>query len=162
MGRELEPFPPETAPPSAGEAGFSLIELVVVTAVISVLAVGAGLSVARRDASAVAADLARFETAFADARDLAIREHGRRGLRITPQGLTPARFGSDGWSGAAREQRWNGRVAIVAHGPLPPPGAPEVVVLSNGRATAFQITFSASGEPARTCRSDGWTGLTCR
>ncbi len=40
------------------------------------------------------------------------------------------------------------------------PPVPEVVFLPDGQSTPFEITFSALGR-YQTCRSDGWSGLTC-
>ncbi|MYM55955.1 prepilin-type N-terminal cleavage/methylation domain-containing protein [Thalassovita mangrovi] len=149
MGRAIGP-----------DAGFTLIELLIAVAVMAVLAVGASLTAlggAREDS-----DLARFRAQFDTARMLAITGQQSRGLTISSRGMQPAEHGAEGWSPAGRELRWRGRVALSVPqtARMGGTGTPDLVFLANGQTTPFRLGFSDGGRVV-SCRSDGWTGLTC-
>lgn len=163
MGRELIGPTAQAANTASplGDGGFSLLELVVVTAMMSILAVGATLSVGMSRREAVATDQRHFRDTFETARALAIRERGKRGLRVTPQGMTVTRHGPDGWTTRETERPWSGRISLYSRSGGPAGPIPEIVLLPNGRSTAFEITFTADGEVAQVCRTDGWSRLLC-
>lgn len=163
MDPELEP---EILPHTAqGDAGFTLVELLVAIAVLAVLALGASLALPR-SAPPTESDMALFQRQFEQMRQLAITGQSSRGLRITPQGLQLARRQASAqtalldspeahsakaseplprWHVSARQQRWQGQVQFIAHnskGRAPiGSGAPDIQFLADGRSSAFIIRF---------------------
>ncbi len=144
-------------------AGFSLIETLVVAAVLSVLAVGATLAVGLRGPGAEA-DAARFTRAFDDTRHRAVVGQVMLGLSLGPDALRPATHGSDGWAIGDAARTWQGTVRHAGTRTAPDAfaasGAPEIVILPTGQTSGFDIVFSGDGATTR-CRTDGWGDLTC-
>lgn len=166
MDPELEP---EILSHTAqGDAGFTLVELLVAIAVLAVLALGASLALPR-SAPPAESDMALFQRQFEQMRQLAITGQSSRGLSITPQGLRLARrqatsqanlladvlVGPEAqrptsgqnqrWHVSARQQRWQGRVQFISQnsaGRAPiGSGAPDIQLLADGRSSAFIIRF---------------------
>lgn len=137
------------------QAGVTLIELVIVVAVLATLAVGVSLA-AGRPASGAESDMARFVQSYALNRGLAVQGRQRRGLVITRDGSQRARWRDGAWEVAPRTDPWRGPVSYLIEGVRTPDGAPNILFLPNGRTSAFTITFDTTR-----CHSDGWTGLTC-
>ena len=142
-------------------AGFTLIELVVVVAVLSVLAVGAGLVASRSGAAADAGDLNRFRGQFETARARAIQGRQALGFEITARGFQSTRRTAEGWEPGAREQRWRGRVVFLQRSARRLPDAPDIVILPDGRTSAFSLSFSGGSQRGLRCTSDGYSGLIC-
>lgn len=149
---------PELTSRASADAGFSLIELLVVIVVLSVLAVGAVLATGRGTSqTGGAADMARFHDQFTTMQALAIQGRETRGLVVQGKGLRTARPGPEGWKVSETIQLWRGRVAFRGTGEQYEPGAPDIRFLPNGRTSAFSIGFATGGR----CESNGWSGLTC-
>lgn len=151
---------PVTRAPASSDAGVTLIELLIVVAVLSVLVVGIGLSTGR-GAVPVQSDQARFQDRFETARSLAVHGGLPRGFDIEPQGLRQMRYGPDGWRSSPSLTRWRGRVTYRVQAGIAGTATPAIVFLPNGQTTAFSISFVDDGRITR-CTSDGWTGLQCR
>lgn len=143
------------------DAGVTLIELLVVVAVLSVLAVGVSLT-AGRAGSAGQTDAASFQDQFNAAQSMAVHSGQTYGLTLSAKGRRMERRLAGTWQQLGPERRWQGRVGYSLRGPQPSQLAPDILFLTNGQTSAFDITFS--GQPGGTtirCRSDGWTGLEC-
>ncbi|WP_375257066.1 type II secretion system protein [Citreimonas sp.] len=138
------------------QAGFTLVETLVVAAILSVLAVGATLVVNRAGAGS---DAARFARVFADTRHRAVVGQQALALVPGPGGLGLLRQGAEGWSADSAEQPWRGRV-VLAGGTSLGAGTQAVVLLPTGQTSAFSLRFTGSGD-AIECRTDGWADLAC-
>ncbi len=140
------------------EAGVTLIELLIVLAVLATVAVAGTLAVGRADLG-TRSDQQRFEAQFAAARSLAVHSGRARGLALDPAGLSLAAFDGARWQVSDRVLRFDRRVAFFPDVAFVPPGTPEIVFLPDGRATAFRLQLG--GPDGALCTSDGWSALTC-
>lgn len=150
------------------DRGFSLLEMVVVVAIIATLSVGASLSIGARGGMA---DAPRLAATYDALRDAALLGQEARGLQLVPGGwqvLLPDE-GEDGpgWrvSGAVQALRAEARFE-GARGPIlpaPPEGRapqPDIVFLPDGEVTPFEVVFVSEGA-ITACRSRGLAGLDC-
>jgi prepilin-type N-terminal cleavage/methylation domain-containing protein len=146
-------------------SGFSLLEMVVVVAVLATLTVAATLSIGRRAGSG---DAARFVAAYRGLMDAALLGQEARGLRLMPGGwqvLRPEGPGQ-GWQGSGPVQPFRDAVAFEgAEGPILPrpdldPPEPDLVFLPDGKLTPVTVSFAAGGS-VTLCRSVPLSGLDC-
>ncbi len=142
-------------PDPPADAGVTLIELVVVVAVMATLVLGVTLS-AGRGGGGSEGDLMRFRTAYDQARSLAVHGELRRGIVLSARGRRIAWWQADGWQVSDQLQPWRGRVSYQINGPSAAQEGPDILFLPNGQTSAFSIQFDSIS-----CRSDGWTGLIC-
>ncbi len=157
MIREAARFTASKSVSNAAETGgFTLIEALVVTAVLSVLAVGLALGSGARGHGDQQQFIQRFETAQA----LAVQGRQTRGLYVTETRLRPAVLTAEGWLPLGEGVRWHGAVGFSADRPSfsATKDHPDIVLLPTGQATAFTIHFTQAGQQ---CRSDGWSGVQC-
>lgn len=171
MDAAVNHLDPPADPQANTQAGFSLIEMLVVVAVLAILAVSGTLATGR-SREAQTADASRFQALFAQQSDLAIQGRSLRGLYITPTGLQLAKpakeAGTDPaarsfWQRGAQEIPWRGRVLIQPRLPAPPPGTPDVVFLPDGRHSALSLSFIDPDTGARQgCSANQSGGLTCQ
>ncbi|MFB9148698.1 prepilin-type N-terminal cleavage/methylation domain-containing protein [Roseovarius ramblicola] len=149
------------------DSGFSLLEMVVVVAIIATLSVGASLAIGARGGTA---DAPRLAATYDALRDAALLGQEMRGLRLVPGGwqvLLPAEGDAPGWrvSGAVQsvraEARFEGTRGPIL--PAPPdtrPPQPDIVFLSDGEVTPFEVVF-VTDDTVTACRSRGLAGLDC-
>jgi len=153
----------------APEHGFSLLEMVVVVAVIAVLSVTATFAVTDRDQGE--ADLARFVATYDRQRDAAILGGAPRGLALVPGGWhtlvpPPPDARGDGWQPIGRVQKLRGEARFEKDGKTLAPTAlsrapqPDITFLPDGQVSPFTVTFIANDALNR-CRSNDLTGLDC-
>lgn len=138
----------------SGSGGFSLVEMLVVVAILSVLSVGASLPLSRaggsvtQDGAALAADVARL-------RQLAILSDRSHALILSQSGWTKQRRSADGWSGVGEPGMFStARAAVDPDAPV------RLILLPDGRMTPTDILLS-DGNTVLECRSDGAEVLTC-
>ncbi|MCP5074292.1 MAG: prepilin-type N-terminal cleavage/methylation domain-containing protein [Rhodobacteraceae bacterium] len=145
--------------------GFSLVELVIVIAVLSTLTVAALLSL-RIAAPGTSGDAKHLLTLFDNQRELAVHGQMQRGLDISQTGLSIWR--KDGarldWKALGGEHRWDNTAFTTVFGRSSNPArgsyGPNIVFFTDGSTTVFEVAFVSGGD--RTiCKSDGWTALTC-
>lgn len=148
MGRKLR-----TALPR--DTGFSLVELVVVVAVLSVLAVGASLVAVARDREPP--DARVFARSFERARSAAVQSRQVQGLRLTPRGITRFAREAGAWVATGRERRWRGNVRVATDLPRQGGNGPNVLLLANGTVSGFTLNFNDRGR----CLHDSFEGLIC-
>lgn len=154
---------------SHGAAGFSLVEVMIVVAVLSVLSVAAGLSVGR-SGPAHEGDADAFAAAYEAGRLAAILARHPRALALTDTGWTPLEPDPEaqgGWRTAGPERALAGAWRDGATGaPLRSAVAAaetqaDLVFLPDGQTTPVDLRFIArAGE--RRCIADGWGALACR
>lgn len=139
--------------PDTARNGFTLIEVLIATAILAVLSAGAMLAL-RPAPGDGARDMARFQAAFDSQRALAIAGRDRRGLRLGARQVQVVAWRDGGWAapGPALEFRGNVQIDIGGAG-----DAPQIRLEADGSSSAFTVGFT---DGAR-CVSDGWTGLTC-
>lgn len=156
------------------DAGFTLLEMVIVVTVLAVLSVSVGLSVGRI-ADRGAGDAARFAAQFERMRHLAIIGRSIRAMALSPEGWQmlardegAATDSLAGWQAQGRMNRFSGEVRIAtaaaaaAARPAAPAGRtrPDILFLPDGQATPLAIAFISAGAITR-CATDGWATLAC-
>jgi type II secretion system protein H len=162
MGPELDPHGGDGPDlPRDGSAGFTLIELVVVVAVLSVLAVGAGLVASGSERSAAQSDVQRFQRLVEVTRARAIQARQVQGLFVTTRGFQAGVETADGWEKPRHETRWRGSVSLQVKTRRRTQDQPPIVLLPDGRISAFTLIFTPDNSTRIVCRSDGSAGVSC-
>ena len=148
MGARLTPV-------GDADAGFSLIELMVVVAILSVLSVTAGLSVARLLSPSVS-DRQRFLVLDQTLRNDALLLRQTREMLVSKTGFAGLRVNDGEGATQAREQLWENPPDW-----LEPTGrGRQIQYLPDGRSTPLIVDFREESGTYR-CVSDGWSGPVC-
>lgn len=143
--------------PTPRDAGLSLIEVMVVVAIVSILSAGSLFLLARPGASVP--DWKRLERAYQNQRVAAIT-----GAKPMALSLTAAHWTPQIWQGADADTPWSNLAE-----PRPwsvPPAAPDtlpqrVIFLPTGRASGLELRLPRADGTAILCRANGWEALSC-
>lgn len=139
-----------------GPRGFTLVELMIVVAVLSALAGAVTLSVARPGGGAALSDAARFEALHRRLRSEAVLSRQVLGLRVGPEGYAPLRWTGRDWAPSGAAQAWQGAVTNLRGFD---PEAP-LVFAPSGQVTPVRLRFEAEGA-VRVCATAGWQAAAC-
>lgn len=143
-------------------AGFSLVELMIVVAILSVLSLGATLAIGMRDRNA-GSDATVLRQTYIALRDEAILSKAPRALEISDRSLTRMTRSAEGeWQAEGHEISLDG-TAFATRGygaETTSAGDLRVVLLTDGRSSAFEVRLS-QGKNLWHCAADGWGTLTC-
>jgi len=140
---------------NVSESGFTLIELMIVVAVLAILTVSVSLSVTRPRAG-IESDVTRFQAVHERLRSQAILSRQIQGLRLTNDGYQALRWDGADWQDSGGQVSWRQNVAVQIPFDLTAP----VQFGPSGQVTAVQVRFEGNGR-ALICASDGWAKLSC-
>lgn len=150
-------------PGRAASAGFSLLEMVVVVAVLAVLSVSVSFAVGR-GAAGPGSDATRFADLFARLREAAVLSRHVQAIAVGQGGWQVMTRGDVGWTTTGRPGQFRSAARFEgATGPLGGPDispAPDLYFLPDAQVTPFSVTFIAPGVITR-CATDGWADLAC-
>ncbi len=136
--------------------GFSLIELMLVVAILSVLSVMAGLSVTRSGVDP-RSDRQRFLALDRALREEALMTRQTRQMRVSDVGFAGGPGPDDTAAAAGDEHPWDSSPDWAE------PAGPErrLTYLPDGRSTPLVVDFREGTRIIR-CVGDGWTGPICQ
>ncbi|WP_425052952.1 prepilin-type N-terminal cleavage/methylation domain-containing protein [Psychromarinibacter sp. S121] len=137
------------------DRGFTLVELVVVVAILSVLTLSVVLGV-NRPGLARSQDWSRFATLHDSLREQAVLGRQVLGLELNATGFRRMRRIDGVWQAEGGGGDWQDPVRIER--PFDPGAV--VTFLPDGRSTPVTVRFGVS-DGARTCKGDGWRAVEC-
>ncbi len=138
-----------------GAAGFSLIELMVVVAVLAILTTSITLSASRpRDGNA--SDWGRFSALHARLQDQAVLSRQLLGLSVTQDGYQRLRWAGGDWQVLGDRVAWRDEVVLIE----PFSALAPLEFAPSGQVTPMRARFQA-GEAVRLCQNDGWGPVSC-
>lgn len=143
------------------DQGFSLVEVMIVVAVLAVLSVGATLAIGQRDRTA-RASVTLVQDLAARLRTEAVIARQPRLMRIAPSVISVWHPGADGsWSEVEAHDLDSTLDGAPGYGAtLDETGALRVMFLPDRRSSAFALRVDTRQGVWR-CATDGWAPLDC-
>ena len=143
------------------DSGFSLMELMIVVAILSILSLGAMLSVGARGADRIS-DVTRFRGQYQDMRDQAVLSRQVLSLTLGAQGMQRWAYNGADWvaDGPAIALRGHQQARPGYGAEVTGTGDLRIVALPDGRSSAFAVELE-DGATSWRCDTDGWGELIC-
>lgn len=144
-------------PAGRPDAGLSLIEVMVVIAIVSILSAGSLFLLARP--TSTASDWQALRRAYEAQRLAAVTSGTPMALQLSAGGMTRAI-----WQGAAAKENWLALSEPRAWARVPQAletQGLQVVFLPSGRASGLTLRFQGSDGSLTTCKAAQWEALSC-
>lgn len=153
------------------DQGFTLLELVIVVAVVALLSITTVFSVGRSSSSS-GNDVLRFKTTYDQLRQAAILGREPKAMALRQKGFQALTYNNGhepagiDWLEASKAQLFSGEVRFQGLAAPLIPGfeegelTPDLVFLSDGQVTSFAVSFISLDQVTR-CTGSGWSGLNC-
>ena len=140
---------------SEAQAGFTLIELMIVVTILSLLtlSVSLGLNRPRGDR---AQDWSRFAALHGQLRAQAVLSGELLGLTVDEGGYQRLRWQGGDWQPQGGRGEWRDPVAVI----FPADRRAPVIFGPGGQSTAINLRFGI-GTAATACVSDCWSAVSC-
>ncbi|MBY5974326.1 prepilin-type N-terminal cleavage/methylation domain-containing protein [Ferrimonas balearica] len=145
--------------------GFSLIEVLIVIAVVSILAVGATLAIGRRERGPES-DLTAFLSTLEHLSTRAVLTGRTQALEIGTESFLPARQAIDAvgeatWVAAGPSRHLTGTLRVFPGlGTQSQDGTSRILLLPDQRTSLFDVEF-VSDTDSWTCHANGWAPPDC-
>lgn len=152
------------------DQGFTLLELVIVVAVVALLSITAVFSVGR-SAGSSANDALHFKSTYDHLRQAAILGRTSKAMSLRQKGFQALDNSTDdtpdaAWVPANKAHLFAGEVRFRGLNTSLYPGFEEgelladLVFLADGQVTSFEVSFILADQVTR-CIGTGWAGLSC-
>lgn len=140
----------------AAARGFSLLELLLVLALLATLVGMVGLSFGRDPQRAAYQEAGLFQQMLQLARQRAVLEGVTLGVRVDGQGYRLYRYDQQGWVPAGGQRDTGLQLLLLIDGqPVTQAGPPQLLIHDNDEHSVFSLHFRQDAEHLLSVSSDG-------